>query len=330
MKSTPQVSIGMPVRNGETFLREALDCLLTQTFTDFELCISDNQSTDRTEEVCRSYADRDERIRYRRQAENLGAVGNFNYVFAHTRGEYFKWASCDDVCHPTFLARCVEALDDRPDAVWCHSDSDMIDVNGQSWLDHMPIDDEEVEIDHQGKRGWKGHPRSDFNHDRPSRRFAGVLMGTRWSVDSYGLFRRDALQKTGMLVNLYGSEKVLIGEVSMIGEMAWVPEMLFSQRVHSGASSYIDSADAQQEFIDARTSRRFISTRQALLKAHIGAVRHANLSIRERIVCYLVIIQYVFQISKWKRVLLTTLRGQSVGGGGKRIIESADNSENTP
>lgn len=320
-----KVSIGMPVRNGEAFLSEALDCLLTQTFTDFELLISDNQSTDRTEDICRDYAGLDERIRYHRQPENLGAVGNFNYVFEHTRGDYFKWASCDDVCRPKFLERCIETLDDHPEVAWCHTESDMIDVNGQSWLERMPIDDEEVEMDEFGNRRWKGHPRVDIDHDRPSRRFAGVLMGTRWSVDSYGLFRRTALQKTRMLANLYGSEKVLIGEVSMIGKMAWVPELLFSQRIHSGASSYMDSADAQQEFISARTRKPFVSTRQALLKAHIGAVRHAVLPERERIACYRVLLQYVLQISKWKRVLQTTLHGQSVGGGGKRIMDNAGN-----
>src|SRR5690606_10245488 len=96
-----------------------------------------------------------------------------------------------------------------------------------------------------------------------------------------------------MLVNLYGSEKVLIGEVSMIGKMAWIPEMLFSQRVHVGASSYIDSAEAQREFISARTKTNFVSTRQALLKSHLGAVRHANLPIRERIACYRVLVKYL-------------------------------------
>ena len=52
----PQVSIGMPVYNGDQYIREALDSLLAQTFTDFELIISDNASTDRTSEICREYA----------------------------------------------------------------------------------------------------------------------------------------------------------------------------------------------------------------------------------------------------------------------------------
>ena len=93
----PSVSIGMPVYNGETYIREALDSLLQQTFTDFELIISDNASTDGTGVICKEYAFGDSRIRYIRQATNLGAVGNFEFVLNEARGEYFMWAAHDDL-----------------------------------------------------------------------------------------------------------------------------------------------------------------------------------------------------------------------------------------
>jgi glycosyltransferase involved in cell wall biosynthesis len=93
---TPQVSIGMPVYNGESFIREALDSLLAQTFTDFELIISDNASTDGTEAICREYAAKDDRIRYVRQAENRGGLANFQFVLDEAVGEYFMWAAADD------------------------------------------------------------------------------------------------------------------------------------------------------------------------------------------------------------------------------------------
>ena len=72
----PMVSIGMPIYSGERYIREALDSLLAQTFTDFELIISDNASSDRTESICREYAERDARIIYFRQEENIGAAGD--------------------------------------------------------------------------------------------------------------------------------------------------------------------------------------------------------------------------------------------------------------
>ncbi len=93
---SPQVSIGMPVYNGEPFIREALDSLLAQTFTNFELIISDNGSTDATEAICKEYAEKDVRIRYVRQGENRGAVANFWFVLNEAVGEYFMWAAADD------------------------------------------------------------------------------------------------------------------------------------------------------------------------------------------------------------------------------------------
>jgi glycosyltransferase involved in cell wall biosynthesis len=96
-QQVPSVSIGMPVFNGESFIREALDSLLTQTFTDFELIISDNASTDGTEAISREYAERDARIRYVRQPENMGALKNFQFVLEEAVGEYFMWAAADDV-----------------------------------------------------------------------------------------------------------------------------------------------------------------------------------------------------------------------------------------
>ena len=90
------VSIGMPVYNGEKYIREALDSLLGQSFTGFELIISDNASTDGTEAICQQYAAKDSRIRYVRQPVNLGALDNFTFVLDEARGGYFMWAAADD------------------------------------------------------------------------------------------------------------------------------------------------------------------------------------------------------------------------------------------
>src|SRR3546814_4612052 len=107
----------MPVYNGERYVASAIESLLAQDFEDFELIISDNGSTDRTEEICREFASRDPRIRYVREEENQGASWNFNRVFELARGEYFRWACHDDACEPTHLSRCVELLDESPPSV---------------------------------------------------------------------------------------------------------------------------------------------------------------------------------------------------------------------
>lgn len=110
---TPMVSIGMPVYNGENYIREALDSLLAQTFTDFELIISDNASTDGTQAICEAYAANDARIKYIRQSENLGAGKNFEYVLEHSCGKYFMWAAHDDMWAINWLEALINQI--RPD-----------------------------------------------------------------------------------------------------------------------------------------------------------------------------------------------------------------------
>ena len=110
-KKTPKVSIGMPVFNGGATVRDALESLLAQTFADFELIISDNGSTDDTEEICREYDAADERIRYVRQPENRGAAANWAFVLDQAVGEYFMWAAHDDLWDPSYIYELTSVLD---------------------------------------------------------------------------------------------------------------------------------------------------------------------------------------------------------------------------
>ena len=119
------------LRNGESFLAQALDSLLAQTFHDFEIVISDNASTDRTPEICRAYARRDPRVRYVCNQRNLGAVANFNRVFELSTAPLFKWAAHDDLHLETYLESCIRLLDDDPDVVLAHCESAFIDETGE-------------------------------------------------------------------------------------------------------------------------------------------------------------------------------------------------------
>ena len=101
MTGVPIVSIGLPVYNGEAFIGEALDSLLDQTHSDFELIISDNASTDATEAICREYVSRDPRVRYIRQAANQGILANYRAVLNEARSGLFMWASADDTWGPS-------------------------------------------------------------------------------------------------------------------------------------------------------------------------------------------------------------------------------------
>lgn len=110
----PQISIGMPVFNGEKYISEALDSLLAQTFTDFELIISDNASTDNTQEVCQQYEKKDSRIIYIRQPNNIGAISNFSFVKDRAQGEFFMWAAHDDRWDTKFIESTLKVFNEHP------------------------------------------------------------------------------------------------------------------------------------------------------------------------------------------------------------------------
>lgn len=112
----PLVSIGLPVKNGEGFIDKALDCLLAQTYENLELIISDNASDDNTGDICLRYAEKDQRIIYRRQDQRVGAQKNFDHVARQARGEYFMWAAADDLWAPRFVEMLVKELEAHPES----------------------------------------------------------------------------------------------------------------------------------------------------------------------------------------------------------------------
>src|SRR5215469_10077370 len=130
MSSTPLVSVGIFVYNGERFIEETLSSILGQTFTDFELIISDNASTDRTGQIAEAYAARDTRIRYYRSEKNMGAGWNVRRVYELATGKYFKQAAADDLLEPDFLRLCVEALENDPSCVVAYAKTREVDENG--------------------------------------------------------------------------------------------------------------------------------------------------------------------------------------------------------
>lgn len=135
MKDTPIVSIGLPVFNGEKFLIRALDSLLAQDHTDFELIISDNGSTDGTEKICKDYASRDHRIRYVRQAHNLGSHENFNFVLHESRGDYFMWAAADDLWDADFIRSLLKSLENNSDAIGAFCPYQLVEAETETVID---------------------------------------------------------------------------------------------------------------------------------------------------------------------------------------------------
>jgi hypothetical protein len=313
----PRVSIGLPVYNGADLLPGALDCLLGQTYEDFELVISDNGSTDDTPHICRVYQSRDKRVRYHRQAANLGAVRNFNRVFELSRGTYFRWAGHDDLCSPTLLARCVEVLDEHPDVVWCHSRSTHIEIGGDV------IDEPELQDVSYAAQASKGPNRES---PRPHQRLQGVMLGKGGCLDAFGLMRAAVVRDTPLYLPCYGSEKVFIAELALRGRYREIPETLFFPRVHSQASSALTTAAEQNQHTDPKDGGvRF--TRLRLLAGYLRAIARADLAPTEQALCLGVVGRYLLQVHKWGKVIRKTVSGIGVGGDNAAVVDKLRHKE---
>jgi len=106
-----KLSIGMPVYNGEKYIEKALTSLLNQSYNEWDLCISDNNSIDNTRYICEKYSKNDSRISYIKQDQNLGAIENFIFLLEKSVSPYFMWAACDDIWHKDFIEACIVGLD---------------------------------------------------------------------------------------------------------------------------------------------------------------------------------------------------------------------------
>jgi glycosyltransferase involved in cell wall biosynthesis len=215
MNSTndPLVSIGMPVYNGERFLRGSLSSLLAQDYSNFELIISDNNSRDGTEAICREFEASDPRIRYIRQAQNHGAPWNFKFVVQQAQGEYFMWAAHDDLRKPSYLAKCLRTLQSHPDAVLCCSEVKFIDAEGNP----SPY--------------LVGLTNLETPGMTPVQRIHELISRWGW-YEFYGLMPTEAVRRVETLgQGMYGFDVIVTLELILMGEIAKVHEALFFYRI---------------------------------------------------------------------------------------------------
>jgi glycosyltransferase involved in cell wall biosynthesis len=287
-KSSPPLSIGLPVYNGENFLEQSLDCLLGQTYGDFELIISDNASTDRTAEICGAYAGQDSRIRYFRQKENLGAADNYNFVFDQSAGRFFKWATHDDLLAPTFLERCVEILKNKDCVVLVFTLGQDIDENGNIIRTYPP--------------------RNDTDDLNQVQRFRSMVTGRQPVIPIFGVMRRETLAKTRLIGKYTGSDRPLIGEMALRGKIYEVPEYLFFYRVHPEQSWSNKNRRAQQSWYDPERAGKRTFPSWRLLLEHEWAIWRVPMGLNQRI-------RLQGVIARWVRTRWRLLAGDLSGKG---------------
>lgn len=295
--SDPLVSIGLPVYNGERYLAETLDSLLTQTYRNIEIIISDNASADATEAVCLKYAEKDSRIRYFRNRQNMGAARNYNLTMEYARGVYFKWSAHDDLCKPTFIESCVEVLEREPNVVLAYPKTIIIGPTGElideAFEDHYCIRDAE-----------------------PHRRYKRF---TRTPLDCnavFGVMRLKTLRRTPGIGPYESSDRVLLGELALLGEIAEVPDRLFLRRFHPAVSTFACRSKREiAHWFDPAASGRF--TRLRRFVEYIRSLRRAPLTFRHRAYCFFYLLLFYAKMyldpARWGW-LLRTMRVHSRAG----------------
>lgn len=224
-----KVSIALPVYNGDRYLSQAIGSILAQTYRDFELIISDNASTDGTQDICRGFERRDSRIRYYRQARNVGASPNFNVCYEHASGEYFKWAAHDDFHEPEYLAECVKVLDTHPDAVLCHSMVRLVDDRDNLIEIFRPIEPAAAS-------------------SRLSERFAARIRNPR-CLDIWGLIRMAALRNSVLIGSYIGMDRALLLELALRGRFLLIERPLFSNRDHPERATRVTRTQTRKDLV---------------------------------------------------------------------------------
>ena len=285
----PKVSIGMPVYNGEKFIRKALDSLLAQTFTDFELIISDNASTDGTSHICKKYAAMDDRVRYIHQPKNMGALWNFRFVLNEAKAEYFMWAAHDDVREPSFIDCLVRALDTHPQAVLAFTGFDNIDDQGRRV---RTFDEKWSEI----------MARSKF------RQYCALTLfddsRTQKATAIYGLMRREVLRGCGGMIPIpqvlfCGEDVLALLRLLTLGDFVIVDHVLFHFRIRS----HMVRPDNQSvvQYLIRRGTKQMLGHRGSLIlyliRNHVHyremrriVLRNAPLSLMRKIVLWILIL----------------------------------------
>jgi glycosyltransferase involved in cell wall biosynthesis len=293
MSPAPRLSVGLPVYNGEHYLPGSIEALLGQTYTDFELIISDNASTDGTPEICESYAKQDSRIRYIRQPRNIGLSPNHNFVVREARGEMFKWAAADDLYGRDLLRCCVEALDEHPGVVLAHSYTAAIDADGTVThaLDYplataSPHAPERLRSFLFGSSGLfetsgpQGRRLIRVNND-------GILR----ACDEYGVIRTSVLRKIAPLGSYHHSDRIVVVELILRGPFHITPDWLYFRRDHPDRTYNVSpSLRTRCEILDpVRKDQLRHPTARLVAEyfwGYLAAIQRAPISAADKRECY--------------------------------------------
>jgi len=231
-KSSPQISIGLPVYNGQQFIKKKLDSILAQSYPYFELIISDNASTDLTPKICEEYAKNDKRIRYIRQQKNMGATWNFNFVLQQSKNDYFMWTAVDDLILPEFLEKNVNVLEKNKKLVGSISKVETYLLDKDIHKKNSTGNYREFRKKLIRRFRPSGAHSLSGSYENKVREF---LKKSAYQI-IYGLFRTEVLKKSMVSESFVGNDGAIVLNVLKHGDMHLIDEVLM-QRYDYGFST---------------------------------------------------------------------------------------------
>lgn len=265
----PLVSIGMPIYNEGRFIKESLDSLVNQDYTNVELIVSDNCSTDNSGKICQKYIEQHDWISYHRFSRNIGASGNFRYVLQEARGKYFMWAAGHDLWTSNYISACVDLLESRPNTVVASGISNWID-------EHGAVCDLEY--------GWVDTRGMDV-----IARYFTVLWGNMHPI--YGLHRRSVLLEIPM-TSVVGTDLIVLTQMALKGDFVNAVDATWSRREFRTEETYKDKINRYKSS-DYMLTVSWIDKLFPLLKLPVElakGVLKANLPLSVRMAIFILLI----------------------------------------
>ena len=215
--SLPSVGIGLPVYNNAKYLSKTLDSLLNQTYPNITVYLSDDCSDDGTHDICESYAKKDDRIKYFRNEENLGANGNLEKVLSLASTDYFMFARGHEILSPDHIRDCVRILEEDKKVVLSFVTTQWIDETNKI-ISNKPIG-------YFDTRGFDVVTRC-----------ALVFWGRLECF--YGLTRTEVMKSIRFSENIIANDVIMLLEMALIGSFAHVRSGVRYRRYHYSGETY--------------------------------------------------------------------------------------------
>ncbi|MFC1665742.1 glycosyltransferase family 2 protein [Pseudomonadota bacterium] len=255
----PQLSIGVPVFNEEAYIEETLRSLQAQDYSNIEIIVSDNGSTDTTLNICKGIAKNDARIKIYDYKANRGALWNFQNLLSLAKGEFFMWAGAHDRWLPSFGSSCILALQESPDNVTAYPAGEFVDQNGHSL----------------GAISTAYDTRGVHNRIRPW--VTAWLLQSHYAYPIYGVHRTEVISKVSLTNKCIGPDVVALFELAFLGCTVYVsgqPKIEIRQTNDYGDwSAYLERIYGSTEITTKQALRDMRSAYWKVIKKRVHTLK---------------------------------------------------------